>query len=60
MKRLILYGSERYVIAILRPIADAARKRGDAVAWYLGGPGAELLGANDELLPDIAVGSRDL
>lgn len=58
MKRLILYGSERYVIAILRPIAEAARRRGDRVAWYLGGPGAELLRADDERLPDMAAVRR--
>jgi len=58
VKRLILYGSERYVIAILRPIAAAARERGDRVAWYLGGPGAELLGADDEQLPDMAAVRR--
>ncbi|HNR23464.1 MAG TPA: hypothetical protein PKL49_10620 [Steroidobacteraceae bacterium] len=58
MKRLILYGSERYVIAILRPIAEAARRQGDTVAWYLGGPGAELLGADDERLADMAAVRR--
>lgn len=50
MKRILLYGSERYVLAILRPIADAARERGIEAGWYFGGPGAELLHADDRLL----------
>lgn len=61
-RRILLYGSERYVVAILRPLATAARARGYAVAWYFGGPGAELLEA-DELclnsMADVAAWSSD-
>ncbi|MBX3694114.1 MAG: hypothetical protein KF790_02945 [Steroidobacteraceae bacterium] len=57
-RNFLLYGSERYVVAILRPIAAAARARGDGVAWYFGGPGAELLGADDTVLADRAAVRR--
>lgn len=45
-KRYLLYGSERYALAILRPIQAAIRSRGDEAAWFFDGPGA------DELKPD--------
>lgn len=53
-RRILLYGSERYVVAILRPIATAARRRGYDVAWYFGGPGAELLESDEVALHSIA------
>jgi CDP-glycerol glycerophosphotransferase (TagB/SpsB family) len=45
-KHYLLYGSERYALAILRPLQSAIRARGDRAAWFFDGPGA------DELLPD--------
>ena len=40
-KHYLLYGSERYALAILRPIQAAIRARGDEAAWFFDGPGAE-------------------
>jgi CDP-glycerol glycerophosphotransferase (TagB/SpsB family) len=39
-KRYLLYGSERYALAILRPLQTAIRARGDEAAWFFDGPGA--------------------
>ncbi|HET7360117.1 MAG TPA: CDP-glycerol glycerophosphotransferase family protein [Rhodanobacteraceae bacterium] len=52
-KRYLLYGSERYALAILRPLQDAIRARGDDVAWFFDGPGAEDLVEGERLL-DVA------
>ena len=40
-KHYLLYGSERYALAILRPIQAAIRARGDEAARFFDGPGAE-------------------
>ena len=40
-KHYLLYGSERYALAILRPLQAAIRARGDETAWFFDGPGAE-------------------
>lgn len=45
-KHYLLYGSERYALAILRPLQAAIRERGDTAAWFFDGPGGE------ELRPD--------
>lgn len=43
MRRLLLLASERYSLPILAPVADAAARRGDAVAWLAdAGIGAHL------------------
>ena len=39
-KRYLLYGSERYALAILRPLQEAVRARGGETAWFFDGPGA--------------------
>ncbi|TAM59552.1 MAG: CDP-glycerol glycerophosphotransferase family protein [Rhodanobacter sp.] len=52
-KRYLLYGSERYALAILRPLQAAIRARGDEAAWFFDGPGAEDL-REDERLLDVA------
>lgn len=49
-KRYLLYGSERYALAILRPVQTAIRARGDEAAWFFDGPGSEELGADERLL----------
>jgi CDP-glycerol glycerophosphotransferase (TagB/SpsB family) len=49
-KHYLLYGSERYALAILRPIQAAIRARGDEAAWFFDGPGAEDLAADETLL----------
>jgi CDP-glycerol glycerophosphotransferase (TagB/SpsB family) len=49
-KHYLLYGSERYALAILRPIQAAIRARGDEAAWFFDGPGAEDLAPDETLL----------
>ena len=46
----LLYGSERYALAILRPVQEAIRARGDEAAWFFDGPGAEDLVEGERLL----------
>jgi CDP-glycerol glycerophosphotransferase (TagB/SpsB family) len=56
VKRYLLYGSERYALAILRPLQDAIRARGCEAAWFFDGPGAAELRADETLLTNtIAV-----
>ena len=49
-KHYLLYGSERYALAILRPVQEAIRARGDEAAWFFDGPGAEDLVDGERLL----------
>jgi CDP-glycerol glycerophosphotransferase (TagB/SpsB family) len=49
-KHYLLYGSERYALAILRPLQDAIRARGGEAAWFFDGPGAKDLVAGEKLL----------
>ena len=49
-KHYLLYGSERYALAILRPVQTAIRARGDQAAWFFDGPGAADLVAGERLL----------
>ena len=51
--RYLLYGSERYALAILRPLQDAIRARGAEAAWFFDGPGAADLRPDERLL-DVA------
>ena len=50
IKHYLLYGSERYALAILRPLQEAIRARGDEAAWFFDGPGAEDLVDGERLL----------
>jgi CDP-glycerol glycerophosphotransferase (TagB/SpsB family) len=52
-RRYLLYGTERYVLAILRPLQDAIRARGDEAAWFLDGPGRGDLGPGERLLETV-------
>jgi len=52
-KNYLFYGSERYTLAIMRPIEEAIKARGDNVAWFFGGPGAEDLKESDLLLTSV-------
>lgn len=49
-RHYLLYGSERYALAILRPVQEAIRARGDQTAWFFDGPGAEDLAEDETLL----------
>jgi CDP-glycerol glycerophosphotransferase (TagB/SpsB family) len=51
VKHYLLYGSERYALAILRPLQTAIRARGCEAAWFFDGPGAEELRADERCLP---------
>src|SRR5688572_30160073 len=53
-KRYLLYGSERYALAILRPLQAAISARGDEAAWFFDGPGAEELQADERRLRTTA------
>lgn len=48
----LLYGSERYALAILRPLQAELRRRGHQAAWFFDGPGAEDLAADERLIRD--------
>lgn len=37
-RKILLYASQLYSLSILRPVQQAARARGDAVAWYYANP----------------------
>ena len=52
-RRYLMYGSERYALAILRPLQEAVRARGGEAAWFFDGPGAEDLVEGERLL-DVA------
>ncbi len=49
-KHYLLYGSERYALAILRPLQAAIRSRGHEAAWFFDGPGGEELQPGETLL----------
>lgn len=49
-RHYLLYGSERYALAILRPIQAAIRARGGETAWFFDGPGAGDLVEGERLL----------
>jgi len=53
MKHYLLYGSERYALAILRPLQTAIRARGDAAAWFFDGPGGEELNPDERWLKNV-------
>lgn len=52
-KHYLFYGSERYTLAIMRAVQTAIRSRGDEVAWFFGGPGAEDLEEGETLLDTV-------
>lgn len=54
MTHYLLYGSERYALAILRPVQDAIRARGDEAAWFFDGPGGEDLVEGERWLTTTA------
>lgn len=53
-KHYLLYGSERYALAILRPLQDAIHRRGDTAAWFFDGPGGEDLVEGEQWLRSTA------
>lgn len=53
-RRHLFFVEEDYSFEILRPLQDAARRRGDEVAWFLNGPPAARLQPGDMQLNTIA------
>jgi CDP-glycerol glycerophosphotransferase (TagB/SpsB family) len=53
-KHYLLYGSERYALAILRPLQAAIRARGHEAAWFFDGPGANELTSEERFLATTA------
>ena len=49
-RHYLLYGSERYALAILRPLQAAIRARGDVAVWFFDGPGGGELQADEPWL----------
>jgi CDP-glycerol glycerophosphotransferase (TagB/SpsB family) len=52
-RRYLLYGSERYAVAILAPLQEAMRRRGDEAGWFFDGPGGSDLEPDDLLLRTV-------
>lgn len=53
-KRYLMYVSQLYALAILRPLQDIIKRRGDEVAWFFDGDGVGYLRANERLLGSVA------
>jgi len=53
-RNYLLYGSAGYATGILRPLEEAIHARGDAAAWFFGGPGASALRPGERLLRTVA------
>ncbi len=49
-RRYLFFVSHLYSLSILRPLETEARRRGDEVAWYLEGPGAQFLRPDERRL----------
>ena len=56
--RFLLFGSERYALPILQPLAAEIRRRGGEVAWYLHGESAGELPATQSRLTSVAAVRR--
>jgi len=54
VKHYLFFASERYSLAILRPIDKAIKARGGKTAWFFNGPGAQDLQPDDLLLSNVA------
>ena len=52
--RHLFFAELDYAFEILRPLQDAARRRGDEVAWFLNGPPASRLREDERLLRTVA------
>ncbi len=52
-KRYLMYVSQLYALAILRPLQQTILARGDEVAWFFDGPGAAYLTDEERLLTSV-------
>ena len=53
-RRYLFFVEQDYSFEILRPVQDAARRRGEEVAWFLNGPPASRLHDDERLLRTVA------
>jgi len=53
MKKYLFFISQPYAFAILRPLQEEIKKRGDDVAWYFDGPGAKYLREDEKQIHSI-------
>jgi CDP-glycerol glycerophosphotransferase (TagB/SpsB family) len=51
--RYLLYASQVYALAILRPLQEAIRRRGGESAWFFDGPGEQYLRSDEPQLHTI-------
>jgi CDP-glycerol glycerophosphotransferase (TagB/SpsB family) len=51
--RYLLFAELSYAFEILRPLQDAARRRGDEVAWFLNGPDPAQLRPDERVLRTV-------
>lgn len=54
MRRFLFYISQPYSIAILRPLQEAIRARGDEVCWFLESVEPSALGPGEKVLATVA------
>lgn len=52
-RRYLLFAELSYAFEILRPLQEAARRRGNEVAWYLNGPDPGQLRPDERLLSTV-------
>ena len=52
--RYLLYASQIYALAVLRPLERIIRQRGGQAAWFFDGPGADYLGSGERRLATMA------
>ncbi|MCP5060906.1 MAG: CDP-glycerol--glycerophosphate glycerophosphotransferase [Ignavibacteriae bacterium] len=53
MKKYLFFISQPYAFAILRPLQEEIKKRGDDVSWYFDGPGAKYLRDDEKQIHTI-------
>lgn len=53
-RRHLFFVEQDYSFEILRPLQAAVRRRGDQVKWFLNGPSADRLRADEQLLRTVA------
>ena len=52
-RRYLLYASQPYALAVLRPLQEAIRRAGGEAAWFFDGPGARYLRSGERRLGDV-------
>jgi CDP-glycerol glycerophosphotransferase (TagB/SpsB family) len=52
--RYLLYASQTYALAVLRPLQEVIRRRGGRSAWFFDGPGSRYLRPDESRLRTVA------